>query len=570
MTHLFPDKPTVSITKDELVGKELNGGYRVLEPIGGGGMGSVYKAMHVELQRMFAIKLLKREYCDQKQYRDRFLQEARWASKIRHENVVDISNFGKLDDGTPFFVMEHLEGQDLHDLLQHEGRLPWARVCALMPQVMRALGAAHARGVIHRDVKPANCFLVCSADGREQIKVIDFGIAKVKELGAATSGQLTQTGVPLGTVKYMAPEQLRCEEIDARADVYALGIMMYELLVGRVPFDGQKVTQVIAQHLSAEPTPLTQAAPDAGIPLAVEQVVLKAVAKDPTERFQTMDEFDRALQVAIGGELPDVPRPRAQPVGTRAPVGEPSGPAWTTGMLTVGKMRGRAGLLWRSFATVVVASLVIGGSYVAVSKFLPDSPEPAAGPNREPPRLVAASDVVAGAPDPGAPNTPLGSEIDAVELPDAGGPSRDERPTENIGLKPDLLVTDGPPSGATASRSKKPERGNERKKSASGKGKAPAASATPQTLRPLSKDDVKRARAELAPALSSCQRAHGTRFPRKFRLNFRVTSEGGVIGCHAIDGPANNPLVQCVVKAAAKLQFPKGIAPEFETWSFEL
>jgi serine/threonine-protein kinase len=232
-------------------------------------------------------------------WRQRFLQEARAASKIRHVNVVEMFDFGMLFDGAGYYVMELLEGRDLAALIRELGSIPWPRARSILLQLVRGLGAAHACGVIHRDVKPANCFLLDasaagqvtdSAGGPDLVKMLDFGIAKV--VGEDGAG-LTATNELLGTAAYMAPERAARGVADIRADIYAVGIVAYKMLTGDVPFRGETMFGTLSLHVHTPPPPMRDRQPS--IPAVAEQVVLKALAKHPDDRYQTMAEFEEAL-----------------------------------------------------------------------------------------------------------------------------------------------------------------------------------------------------------------------------------------------------------------------------------
>jgi hypothetical protein len=210
---------------------------------------------------------------------------------------VDIVDFGPVPGGSVFFAMEFLEGRDLSGALRQDGRMPWPRVQNFMLQIVRALKAAHAKGIIHRDLKPANCFVVTKSDGREFIKLLDFGIAKVTDQDGDKG--LTRTGAVFGTAKYMAPEQACGEVADQRTDIYAAAVLMYELLTGVVPFDGDNFMRVLSRHLTEPLTLPSTMAPDAGIPPMVESIVVKALSKKREDRYQSMAEFEEAL-LALG------------------------------------------------------------------------------------------------------------------------------------------------------------------------------------------------------------------------------------------------------------------------------
>nr|WP_255216036.1 serine/threonine-protein kinase [Pseudenhygromyxa sp. WMMC2535] len=282
--------------------------YKVVSVIGDGGMGKVYLGEHVTLRKKVAIKVLKQEFCHDRTNVERFLQEARAASMIRHENIVDIMDFGQVPGGSVFFVMELLEGGDLSDLLKQVGRLPWLRTRNVLLQVVRALRAAHDAGIIHRDMKPANVFLIDRSGFTDYAKVLDFGIAKVDDQGTG----LTRTGAVFGTAGYMAPEQACGDPVDARTDVYAVGCMMYEMLTGRLPFPGTNFMRVLTQHMNEPPPPPRDVAPDADISDEVETIILTALSKKAEDRFASMADFERAIAQA-NGEVATVPpqnRPR--------------------------------------------------------------------------------------------------------------------------------------------------------------------------------------------------------------------------------------------------------------------
>jgi serine/threonine-protein kinase len=285
--------------------------YRILRRIGKGGMGEVFLAEHTAIGKLVAIKLLSEELARKPRTVQRFLQEARAASLIGHENVVDITDFGHTPSGLPYLTMEFLVGEDLKHTLRREGRLAWPRTRRILLQLLAALGAAHRMGVVHRDIKPDNCFRVQRGDNPDFIKVLDFGIAKVT--GEDTDQNLTQTGVVMGTAEYMSPEQAKSEPIDARTDLYAVGVILYQMLTGRVPFRATGFMGTLSKHITEPVPPPRTVAPEAEIGRALEQVMLKALAKAPDERFQSAEAFAEALRALPPneGEAKAPPRSRA-------------------------------------------------------------------------------------------------------------------------------------------------------------------------------------------------------------------------------------------------------------------
>ncbi len=266
--------------------------YRLGERIGEGGMAAVYLATRADDGVEVALKVLRPELAVDPEVVRRFLQEARAASLIRHPNIVGILDFGFTGDGVAFLVMERLVGDDLADVLGRDGPLPWERLAPLMIDACAALGAAHAQGIVHRDVKPENCFLIAGPDGQPQVKVLDFGIAK--DIGGSLPDRpQTATGMLCGSPEYIAPEVIMGKVAEVGSDVYALGITMYELLCGSHPFVGAEFGEMLAAHVQ-RPVP-TFASRGVEAPPGVEALVLRCLAKHPDERPADM----KALAVAI-------------------------------------------------------------------------------------------------------------------------------------------------------------------------------------------------------------------------------------------------------------------------------
>ena len=292
---------------DPLLGSVLAGRYRILAPLGEGGMGRVYAAEHITIEKRVAIKVLRPEYAHKGDIVSRFQQEAISASRIKHPNVLDVFDFGRTDDGCFYLAMEYLEGNDLADEIQRRRFLDPQTGVRIALQICRALSAAHAKGVVHRDMKPENVFLQQTQDGEQNIKIVDFGIAQLRtnEEAAAASKhrRLTKTGMIFGTPEYMAPEQAAGKRADPRADIYAVAIMLYEMFTGAVPFTGETFLGVLAKHLHELPPPMTAVAPDLAISPQLQAVIFQGLAKNPDERYPTMLDFSKAIQATPEGCL---------------------------------------------------------------------------------------------------------------------------------------------------------------------------------------------------------------------------------------------------------------------------
>lgn len=356
------DRPT-----DQLLGQrpgnavEIGGRYQLLEPIGEGGMARVYRARDRVLDRIIALKLLREEYGANRDFVARFYREARAAASLQHPNIVDIYDYGP-HEGTYFIVMQYVEGTNLKTLLRREGALPPGRAVAVTAQVLRALAVAHAHGIIHRDVKPQN-ILVRESDGI--VKLTDFGIARARD-----GLDLTTSGATLGTAHYMAPEQARGGPIGPQTDLYAAGVVLFELLAGRLPFDAANHLRVMLQHLHDPPPDLPH-----GVPPMLNQVVRRALAKEPARRFQSAGEMLAALEAARAarsGRVAHRPRP---PVTTRGPV-DSTRPRDRVAPVPAGRL---GTLLAPLLLVLFLLGLLLGGlalarSYTAGSRAAADNP----------------------------------------------------------------------------------------------------------------------------------------------------------------------------------------------------
>jgi serine/threonine protein kinase len=276
-----------------LVGQILDGRYRIVRKLGEGGMGEVYAAEHVHIEKRFAIKLLRPEIVSNPEAVTRFRQEARSASSIGHRNIIAIEDFGQLADGRIYMCMELLNGAALNDMITQ--LIGVDRLLNILIQTGHGLGAAHAKGIVHRDMKPENIFVTIGPGGEDVPKLLDFGIAKVS--GNEGQNHLTRTGTIFGTPFYMAPEQALGNAVDARTDIYAVGVIMYECFAGSLPFQGESFMGILTQHITMEPEPVEQRAAKAGrqLPPGLADVITRCMQKAPAQRFATMDELVSAL-----------------------------------------------------------------------------------------------------------------------------------------------------------------------------------------------------------------------------------------------------------------------------------
>jgi serine/threonine-protein kinase len=293
MSANSPTAPGGEAQAPSLVGQTLDNRYRITRKIGEGGMGEVYAADHIHIERSYAIKLLRPEIVSNPEAVTRFRQEARSSSSIGHQNIIRIDDFGQLNDGRIYMCMELLNGAALNDMLTQP--MPFDRLLNILIQTGHGLAAAHARNIVHRDMKPENIFVTIGPSGEDIPKILDFGIAKV----AGNDGQnhLTRTGTIFGTPFYMAPEQALGNAVDARTDIYAVGVILYECFAGSLPFQGDSFMGILTQHITTEPEPVAQRAAKAGrqLPPGLAEVITRCMQKNPAQRFSTMDELVNML-----------------------------------------------------------------------------------------------------------------------------------------------------------------------------------------------------------------------------------------------------------------------------------
>jgi serine/threonine-protein kinase len=293
----FPVSKVAASPDDPLIGRTLPGGYLMLELVGIGGMGRVYRAEQTNLGRTVAVKIIHPHLVGEENAAARFITEARAASRLNHPNSVGIIDFGKSPDGQMYLVMEFLRGKDLARVSYEEGPLPFRRIVDVLRQTLAALAEAHNENIVHRDLKPENIILEPVRSGGDFVKVVDFGLAKIRADEKAPS--ITSPGIVCGTPEYMSPEQARGDPLDARSDLYAVGVILYQLLTGRLPFEAESPPQVVLAHLTRPPLDPRQAAPERQIPSALAEISLKALAKDQKDRFPSSDDLSQALGAAL-------------------------------------------------------------------------------------------------------------------------------------------------------------------------------------------------------------------------------------------------------------------------------
>jgi serine/threonine protein kinase len=315
------ESPTAAA--DPLIDQVVADRYKVLRKLGEGGMGSVYLAEHVVIEKKFALKVLAPELARRPDLVARFLQEARSASRIGHENVIDISDFGQSPDGLVYIAMEFLDGKDLGEIVRTQGALEWGHAREIVLQICRALRAAHDKGIVHRDMKPENIFLIHREGQPHFVKILDFGIAKV--MGLDPNGpRLTRTGMIFGTPEYMAPEQAEGKDTDHRADIYAVGCILYHLITGQTPFVAESFMTMLTKHLMEDPVPPSVRRPDLVISPEMDALVLRALEKDRDQRWQSMAELLEAVTTCPG---PESVAPREPPKGMTVALGGAHAPA---------------------------------------------------------------------------------------------------------------------------------------------------------------------------------------------------------------------------------------------------
>src|SRR5947209_12859669 len=281
-----PDLPSVGAEADPLLGRVLNDRYRILEVIGHGGMGRVYKALQAPLDRLVALKILGAGHDRDPNFYKRFFLEASVTAKLTHPNTITLYDYGRTDDGIFFIAMEFLNGRTLSQAMQADGPLAQERLIHIAQQICSSLREAHALGIIHRDLKPANVMLLRQHDDHDFVKVLDFGLVKFFATDNPES-DITNAGTFMGSPHYIAPEQARNQSPDQRCDIYSLGVLLYHMITGKVPFTAAAPVDIILKHLHDAPVAPRELRPDLQIAPDLEAIILKCIAKSRDDRFQS-------------------------------------------------------------------------------------------------------------------------------------------------------------------------------------------------------------------------------------------------------------------------------------------
>jgi serine/threonine-protein kinase len=287
------------VTHANLVGQVLDGRYRVAKKVGEGGMSFVYLATDVATQERYAIKVLSAALSEDANAMARLRREAALGMRLAHANVCHIMRLGETEDGLVYVVMPFVEGEILADRTNRLGQIPLAEAAAFVRDMAAGLHVAHQLKIVHRDLKPENIMICARPDGREYAVVMDFGLAKERKAEGELQ-KLTATGIILGTPEFMSPEQLRGKPLDARTDIYSLSLMVYEMLTGKLPFQGRTQQEMMIARLRSDPTPLRKMRPDLDLPDSIERVLNRAMQRNPDDRYQTTVEFAEAFTTAAG------------------------------------------------------------------------------------------------------------------------------------------------------------------------------------------------------------------------------------------------------------------------------
>jgi serine/threonine-protein kinase len=383
--------PPPEPSDDPLVGTVIDGRYAIEAVLGAGGMGIVYRARHVAIQKALAVKVLRADFARDVEMTQRFVREARAASAIGNPHIVDISDFGVLPDGSTYFVMEYPEGQPLGALLHRGGPIPVPRLLRIAEQCTDALAAAHRRGIVHRDLKPDNVFVVNRGSVTDFVKILDFGIAKVSSGGE----KLTRFGAIFGTPHYMSPEQATGLPVDHRSDIYSFGVILHEMASGEIPFDAETMMSLLGKQINEPARPLRERFPERDLPAGLDAIVMKCLAKRPDERFASMEELHEALGALVRELAGDGPVPartwssrpppaRAEAPRSSIPVAVPAAPE------PLPEPRPRRGRAYAVVGAVLAFGALIFGSAAVLRSVRSNPPAVAASHATLEPPLASA------------------------------------------------------------------------------------------------------------------------------------------------------------------------------------
>jgi len=352
---------------EDLIGKELLGQFRIIERIGRGGMGEVYKAEQPAMDRLVAIKILHSKLASRPDLVSRFRREARAMSRLSHPNTARVFLYGHLEESQQLYiVMEYLDGVDLARYVRRHGPMELHRALKVMIQVMGALEEAHSVAIVHRDLKPENILLAKQGGIPDFPKVLDFGLAKVHETKPRPGSMiLTQEGMVFGTPEFMSPEQAQGEILDSRSDIYSASLIFYELVTGKLPFPRGKPMEYISHHIYTKPTPITERVPELELPPALDPIVNQALEKDRETRYQSAREFAEALKTVIPAStqsistraLPEVTAERGEST-IKTEVHKPSGSLSSNSPESMGQPLGK-GILVALVAIIIVLSVLV-------------------------------------------------------------------------------------------------------------------------------------------------------------------------------------------------------------------
>lgn len=522
---------------EDLIGREL-GTYRLLRCLGGSGLSRVYVAEQATGSKKFAVKVLRNENFKPAALdvvQRRLVAEARAASRLHHPHIVDVVDFG-ISDGFAYLVMEHLDGESLRETLKRHGPLPWTRVLPMFLHICDALEAAHARGVIHRDLKPSNCFRVRHSSGDDFIQVADFGLARIVDEDLPDG--LLAGGVLLTTPEYMAPELIRGSKPDPRVDIYGVGVLLYELLTGMCPFQSGKQTTVLAMQLLDTAVPPRRVAPEANIPSSVERVIMRALNKQPEERFQSIAEMRAALLDDTRGEklTPAEAAMRRRLAGFNS----------TRSMTAVPVAAARGGVGMTVVLALVAAGLVgwvlagtpgIHGPEAAT----PPMPTPASAPPPPTPTAMVPEPLPEPRAVPGEVLAPPVIEPDTPEPPDERAPGeQDGAAAAGAGAVGEGPAGEPPPVQPPKVDLKKSPR-------------APDEPVNydivedPQEPTEVSASQIDDLLRPLRPAAAMCGKKHGVPLGTDIGIKMILASDGRLTSVRAVDRPADDPALLCIL-----------------------